>query len=105
MFLCDLGVFRFLYQIPEHSQDDSGDLFLNRIAQDVGKNRDHVELVHLLGQERVEREHPQTENELVLHLEVDSARQHGEQCGDAVHRNKRKAVLVDAKHHLQATTH
>lgn len=100
MFFGNLRILWFLNQISEHGQDDSGDLLLNGIAKNISENGDDVELVHFLRQEGIESEHPQTKNQLILHLEVDSSRQHGKKGGYAIHRNKSKTIFVDAEHHL-----
>lgn len=102
MLLGHLGILRFLYQVSEHGQDDPGDFHLHWIAQYVCQYEDNVELVHLLGQERIECEHPQAEDQLVLNLEIDAAGQHAEQGGNAVHGHEGEPVLVDSEHHLQA---
>lgn len=39
------------------------------------------------------------------YLEVDARSQDGNQCADAVDGDERKAVLIDAQHHLQAAAH
>lgn len=62
-------VFRFFDQVPEHSEHDARDLLLDGVAEDVGEDGDGIELVHLLGQQGVECQHPQAEHKLVLHLE------------------------------------
>lgn len=89
----------------EYCEDNTSDLFLGRIIQNVRQNRDNVEseksyqfvyffneipivwkiffvvlielevrsLVHFLSKKRIKGENPETENELVLHLEINSA--------------------------------
>lgn len=64
----NLRVLRLLDQVAEDSKHDARDLLLDGVAQDVSQDRDGVELVHLLGQQRVEGQHPQAEHQLVLHL-------------------------------------
>lgn len=68
MLLGHLCVLWFLNQIPEYSQDDTGDLFLSRVIQYIGHNRNDIEFVHFLGQQWIECEHPQAEYQLVLNL-------------------------------------
>lgn len=80
-------------------------LFLHRITEYICQYRNHVELVHLLCQQRVEGQHPQTEDQLVLHLEVHSAWQYWQKCRNAVHGYEGKAIFVNPKHHLQTTAH
>ena len=103
MFLGHLGILRFLDQIPEDGQNDSGHLLFDRITEDVRQDRYDVELVHFLGQQRVERQNPQAENQLVLDLEVDASREDGQQRRYAIDRHKGEPVLVDAQHHLEAS--
>lgn len=69
VFLGDLGVFWLLDQVAQDCEDDAGDLLLGAVAQNVRQDRDDVELVHLLGQQWVECQHPQAEDELVLDLD------------------------------------
>lgn len=64
-----LVIFRLLDKVPKDSEHDAGHLLLDGVAQDISEDRDSVELVHLLRQQRVERQHPQAEHQLVLHLE------------------------------------
>lgn len=40
-----------------------------------------------------------------MYLEVDSGSQDRKQSGDAIDCQERKAVLIDAKHHLKAACH
>lgn len=68
VLLGHLRVFRLLDQVAQHGEDDAGDFFLGAVAEDVRQDWDDVELVHLLGQQWVECQHPQAENELVLDL-------------------------------------
>lgn len=68
MLLGHLDVLRLLDQIAEHGQNDARHLLLGRIVEDVGNDRDHIEFVHLLGQQRIEGQHPQAEDQLVLDL-------------------------------------
>lgn len=64
----DLRVLRLLDKVAEDGEHDPRDLLLDGVAEDVGQDRDGVELVHLLGEQRVERQHPQAEYQLVLDL-------------------------------------
>lgn len=100
MLLGHLLIVGFLDQIPEHGQNDPGNLFFHGIAQDVCQNRYDIELVHLLGQQGIESQHPQAEDELVLHLEVHAARKNRKKSGNAVHGDERETVFVDTEHHL-----
>lgn len=105
VLLGHLRLVGLLDEVAEDGQDDARDLLLGAVAQDVRHDRDDVELVHLLREQRVERQHPQTEDQLVLHLEVDAGRQDADDRADAVHVDEREPVLVHAQHHLQATGH
>lgn len=68
VLLRHLGVLRLLDQVAEHGQYDAGHLLLGRVVQNVAHNRNNIELVHLLGQQRIEGQHPQTEDQLILDL-------------------------------------
>lgn len=63
-----LFVFRFLNKVPENSEHDAGDFLFDRVAEDVSEDGDHVKLIHLLRQQRIESQHPQAEHQLVLDL-------------------------------------
>ena len=62
-------------------------------------------LADLFGDLVVEGEHPQTEDELVLALEVDARAEHRLERGDAVHTQKGEPVLVYPQHQLQTARH
>ena len=62
-------------------------------------------LVQLDSNLGVEGEDPEAEGELVLDLEVDPPREHGDQGGDAVQVDEGLTVGVDPQHHLQAASH
>lgn len=63
-----LFILRFLNKVPEDSEHDAGDLLFDGVAEDVSEDGDYVELVHLLRQQRIESQHPQAEDQLVLDL-------------------------------------
>lgn len=63
------------------------------------------ELVHTASQFRIEGQHPQTEDKLILNLEVLPGRQDGQHGGEAIDSNERLAILVVAQQHLQAAGH
>jgi len=46
----------------------TGHLLLGTIAEDIGQDGDHAELVHFGGQQGIEGQHPQAEDQLVLYL-------------------------------------
>jgi hypothetical protein len=96
---------RNLLPHPEYGENDPADFLFLRVRQDVREDGDDPKLVHLLRDARVEREDPETEGELVLDLEVDPAREDADQSVEAVEVDKGQAVVVHAKHHLEATNH
>jgi hypothetical protein len=51
-------------------------------------------LVHLLSQQRIEGENPETEDQLVLDLEVHSSLKNGKKGGDTIYCYKCKSVLI-----------
>ena len=61
---------------PEGSQDDSGDLLLDRLLEDVGQGWHHVVASQLLTELRTEGQEPNTEDHLVLELEATLVAQH-----------------------------
>jgi hypothetical protein len=61
--------------------------------------------VHTASQFRIEGQHPQTEDQLILNLEVLPGRQDRQHTGEAVDSNERLAILIVAQQHLQATGH
>lgn len=65
---------------PEGGQNDSSDLLLDRLLQDVGERRHHVVASQLLAELRAEGQQPHTEDHLVLQLEAALVAQH---CCDA----------------------
>lgn len=65
---------------PEGGQNDSSDLLLDRLLQDVGEGRHHVIASQLLAELRAEGKQPHTEDHLVLQLEATLVAQH---CCDA----------------------
>lgn len=65
---------------PEGSQNDSSDLLLDRLLQDVGERRHHVVAPQLLTELRTEGQQPHAEDHLVLQLKATLVAQ---DCGDA----------------------
>lgn len=65
---------------PEGGQNDSSDLLLDRLLQNVGECRHHVVASQLLAELRAEGQQPHTEDHLVLQLEAALVAQH---CCDA----------------------
>lgn len=65
---------------PEGSQNDSGDLLLDRLLEDVGQGRHYVVTSQLFTELRTEGQEPNTEDHLVLELEATLVAQH---CCDA----------------------
>jgi hypothetical protein len=61
--------------------------------------------VHTASHFRIESEHPQTEDKLILNLEVLSGRQDRQHGGEAVDSNECLAILIVAQQHLQAASH
>lgn len=105
VLLGHLRVLRLLDEVAVHGENNTRNLLLDRIAEDISEDNNHIEFVHLLGEQRVEGEHPDAEDELVLHLEVDASSEHREQRRDAINGDEREAVLVNAQHHLKTTRH
>lgn len=68
MVLGHRGILRLLDQIAEDREDDARHLLLGTIAEDIGQDGDDAELVHLGSQQGIEGQHPQAEDQLVLHL-------------------------------------
>lgn len=76
-----LTVYQFLKcAYPESSEDDTGDLFFDRLLQNVRKGWHHVVAAQLLTQLRAEGQKPYAEDHLVLQLEATLVTQH---CCDA----------------------
>lgn len=55
---------------PEGSQNDSSDLLLDRLLEDVRQSRHYVVASQLLAELRTEGQEPNTEDHLVLELEA-----------------------------------
>lgn len=88
---------------PESSEDDAGDLFFDRLLQNVGEGGHHVVAAQLLTQLRAEGQKPDAEDHLVLQLEATLVTQH---CCNA--RRSTAHILVMHSHfqqvHLQTST-
>lgn len=69
---------------PEGSQNDSSDLLLDRLLEDVRQGWHDVVAPQLLTELRTEGQQPHTEDHLVLELEATLVAQHR---GDAVTEN------------------
>lgn len=65
---------------PEGSQNDSSDLLLDRLLEDIGQGWDYIVASQLLTELRAEGQEPYTEDHLVLELEATLVAQH---CCDA----------------------
>lgn len=76
---------------PEGSQNDSSDLLLDRLLQDVGQCRHHVVASQLLTELRTEGQQPNAEDHLVLELEATLVAQH---CCDALTEKKIKNYAI-----------
>lgn len=66
---------------PEGSQNDSSDLLLDRLLEDVRQCRHYVVASQILTELRTEGQEPNTEDHLVLELEATLVAQH---CRDAL---------------------
>lgn len=73
-------MFKIFPTYPEGSQNDSSDLLLDRLLQDVGERRHHVVAPQLLTELRTEGQQPHAEDHLVLQLKATLVAQY---CGDA----------------------
>lgn len=71
---------------PEGSQNDSRDLLLDRLLQDVGQRWHYVVAPQLLTELRTEGQQPNTEDHLVLELEATLVAQH--RCDALTGKNK-----------------
>lgn len=61
---------------PEGSQNDSSDLLLDRLLEDVGQGWNYIVASQLLTELRTEGQEPHTEDHLVLELEATLVAQH-----------------------------
>lgn len=61
---------------PEGSQNDSSDLFLDRLLKDVRQGWHYIVASQLLTELRTEGQEPNTEDHLVLELEATLVAQH-----------------------------
>ncbi len=61
---------------PEGSKNDSSDLLLDRLLEDVGQRWHYVVASQLLTELRTEGQEPNTEDHLVLELEATLVAQH-----------------------------
>ena len=76
---------------PEGSQNDSSDLLLDRLLQDVGQRWHYVVASQLLAELRTEGQEPHTEDHLVLELEATLVAQH--RCDALTERKKQNKTI------------
>lgn len=67
---CSKVTFKMFPTYPEGSQNDSSDLLLDRLLQDVRERRHHVVAPQLLTELRAEGQQPNAEDHLVLQLKA-----------------------------------
>lgn len=75
---------------PEGSQNDSSDLLLDRLLEDVGQRRHYVVASQLLAELRTEGQEPNAEDHLVLELEAALVAQH--RCDALTGTKQRKEI-------------